>query len=347
MSQKEIKTKGNLLSDNGVLKDVGYSKKPILTFNKQKTRKIARLKEWDTYVIMDGNFALCITIANLSYASLIKASLTDFRENKTYSKISKCLSPKEKVLMSEDANAGISVCTTKNAEFRFETKNGERFLTGFFKNFYNNSEYKGDLVFEIKVFGEQKECICNAKSFKNKNHFLYTQKNIGLKAEGKVNIHNKTYVFDDQLTTVSYCFARGVLPYSTKWYWATMQGRTLDGKFIGINIGDIIDDDEESSENVVLYNNEIHKLDSAKIYIQHEGMKTNYLGAWTFYSNDGRLELSFEPKTEEKVGVCLGLIKHNPHRVYGYFSGKVILDNGEEVTIEHIIGVTSRIENLW
>ena len=58
-------------------------------------------------------------------------------------------------------------------------------------------------------------------------------------------------------------------------------------------------------------------------------------------------EKKAQPKTEEKVGVHLGLIKHSPHRVYGYFSGKVILDNGEEVTIEHILGVTSRVENLW
>ena len=347
MSQKQIEKKGNLLTEQGILSEVGYSKNLLLSFNKDSLKSTSRLKEWDSYVIMDDSFALCLTIANLSYAGVIKASVLDFRNKQTYSRTSKIMFPKDKVFMDQNNGDGFSICTTKNAEFKFETKNGERFLIGTFKNFYKNNTYLGDLTFEIKVFKAPEESIVNAKSFKNKKHFLYTQKIIGLNAEGRVNINGRTYVFDDQLTSVSYCFARGVVPYKTDWYWATMQGKNDDGKVIGFNIGNIIDDDEESSENIIYYDGKVHKLDGSKIFIQHEGFKTNYLGTWTFYTNDGRLELFFEPRMEEKNGYNALVIRHSPHRVFGHFNGKMILDDGTEITIEHMPGVAERVENRW
>ena len=202
-------------------------------------------------------------------------------------------------------------------------------------------------MFEIKISKSPEECVVNAKSFKNKKHFLYTQKIIGLTAEGSVNANGKTYVFDNETTSVSYSFARGVVPYKTDWYWATMQGKTQDGKTIGFNIGNIIDDDEESSENMIYYEGKVHKLDDAKIYIQKNGLKTNFLGSWTFYSKDGLLELFFEPVIKDTQKLNAVFLKYVPHRIFGYFNGKMTLDDGSEIAIEHIPGIAEKVENRW
>ena len=43
----------------------------------------------------------------------------------------------------------------------------------------------------------------------------------------------------------------------------------------------------------------------------------------------------------------LGLIKYVPHRIFGYFNGKFVLDDGTEITIERMPGVAEKVENRW
>ncbi|MDR2068369.1 MAG: DUF2804 domain-containing protein, partial [Spirochaetaceae bacterium] len=68
----------------------------------------------------------------------------------------------------------------------------------------------------------------------------------------------------------------------------------------------------------------------------------NWLEPWRFTSNDNRLEMTFIPNQErsEHNRVLIHSLKRR--QVCGFFSGKVILDDGEELEFQNITGMAER-----
>ena len=82
MHQHEITQFGPLLDGQGNLREPGYAKRMLLEYDRKEVRGHAmRIKEWDYYLVMNGQFALALTIADNSYMGLDSISLLDFWEN--------------------------------------------------------------------------------------------------------------------------------------------------------------------------------------------------------------------------------------------------------------------------
>ena len=82
MEQHEITTAGPLLDEQGNLREAGFAKKLLPVYDRNRIRAGAmRIKEWDYYLVMNGQFALALTIADNSYMGLDSISLLDFWEN--------------------------------------------------------------------------------------------------------------------------------------------------------------------------------------------------------------------------------------------------------------------------
>jgi len=37
----------------------------------------------------------------------------------------------------------------------------------------------------------------------------------------------------------------------------------------------------------------------------------------------------------------------NQHQVFGHFSGKAILDNGQEIRVQNLLGFAEKVYNRW
>ena len=96
MEEKIISVKDNLLNSNVTLKHVGYSKKPMLKYNREAIKKKNRIKEWDYYYIADDRFALCLTISDLSYATVISASVIEFGTGNQFNNTSVAMFPRKR-----------------------------------------------------------------------------------------------------------------------------------------------------------------------------------------------------------------------------------------------------------
>ena len=82
MEQHEITEPGPLLDDQGNLCQAGYAKRMLLEYDRNDIRgHTMRIKEWDYYLVMNGQFALALTIADNSYMGLDSISLLDFWES--------------------------------------------------------------------------------------------------------------------------------------------------------------------------------------------------------------------------------------------------------------------------
>jgi hypothetical protein len=63
---------------------------------------------------------------------------------------------------------------------------------------------------------------------------------------------------------------------------------------------------------------------------------------WRFTSNDNRLEMVFTPHQERMENHRTIFYSLKRRQVCGFFSGKVVLDDGSEFEFENITGFTER-----
>ena len=116
---------------------------------------------------------------------------------------------------------------------------------------------------------------------------------------------------------------------------------------VGFNAARIAARGDVLQENALFYNGKIEKINHVTCNIRKGNFKYNYLGDWTFYSDDAKLELIFEPIMQIKRGFNLLLLKNRSRLIVGYYSGKLKLNNGEEIEIRRSLGFSEKTDNLW
>ncbi|TFF96878.1 MAG: DUF2804 domain-containing protein, partial [Promethearchaeota archaeon] len=112
---------------------------------------------------------------------------------------------------------------------------------------------------------------------------------------------------------------------------------------IGFNIGYGFGDTSKATENIIFYDGVGHKLDKITFHFDED----DYLKPWKFTSNDGRFEMDFEPIIDRSSKFNLLVLKSIQHQVFGYFSGKMILDDGQEIEVSRLLGFAEKVYNKW
>jgi hypothetical protein len=82
----------------------------------------------------------------------------------------------------------------------------------------------------------------------------------------------------------------------------------------------------------------LHKLDQVTFHIP----LSNWLAPWRFTSNDNRLEMTFTPHQERKESRRFFFYNSTRHQVFGFFSGKVQLDDGTVIEFQRLTGLAER-----
>lgn len=57
--------------------------------------------------------------------------------------------------------------------------------------------------------------------------------------------------------------------------------------------------------------------------------------------------MDFVPVIGKNSKTDLVLLKSIQHQVFGYFTGKVVLDDGREVYIKNFLGFAEKVFNKW
>ena len=183
--------------------------------------------------------------------------------------------------------------------------------------------------------------------FKKKRYFYYNQKINCLRAEGKVTAGGKEYIFNPEDSFAVLDWGRGVWTYKNTWYWGSASG-LVDGVPFGFNIGYGFGDTSAATENMLFCNGRAHKLSNVyfNIPLNNDG-KEEYLKPWTFTSDDGRFEMSFQPILDRAACINAFVIKSDQHQVFGRFTGKAVLDDGTEIRVNNLTGFAEKVYNRW
>ena len=338
----EIKTRVPLLDEAGNIAYAGYAKSMLFDYDRKaiKAGKL-RIKEWDYYLIYNQKYAIALTVADNSYMGLISASFIDFEKKTQHTTSPMTFMPKGKTNLPSTSITGDTIFCNKRVDFCFANNNGDRRIRAKMKKF----DGKKDFYAEFVLTNEPKESMVIATPFDKKKHFYFNQKIVGFRAKGFAIIGDQQIDFGDD-TFALLDWGRGVWTYSNTWYWSSACGE-IEGVAFGFNLGYGFGNTSSATENMIFYDGQAHKLDQVKFNIPTKKGKLDFLGKWTFTSNDNRLNLTFEPILDRYANSNALIIKSTQHQVFGRFSGTVILDEGKELRIKDFLGFAEKVDNRW
>ena len=338
--QHEITQAGPLLNHDGSLVQKGWAKELLLSYKRSDIKASPfRIKEWDYYCILQKDYGIALTVADNSYMALYAINVYDFTTNKEITDMVMVPFTMGKLNMPEHSAYGDTIVNHKKLQMYFTHKDGKRVLDFNFPEFNNGKGIKGNIELEAL----NKDSMVIATPWKeDKLAFYYNQKINCLAASGDFIFNSKKYTFEPQHALGVLDWGRGVWTYKNRWYWGSASGY-VDGKPFGFNIGYGFGDTSAATENMLFYNGVVHKLDEVKFIINTD----DYMQPWKFTSNDGRFELDFEPAIDRYSNTNLLLLQSKQHQVFGYFTGKVILDDGTPLKLNRFLGFAEDVFNKW
>ena len=335
-------SEGPLLDKKGNLIEAGYAFDLVKKYSRKEIKgMITRKKEWDYYFINDEEFGVALTIDDNSYMGLVSVSVLDFKNKTEVTKsYIRWLTFGEIIFPSSSANGDV-FAEGKNYSMFFCNKKGKRHLICTFKKLAKGKDFYCDIKLEPTSDGS----MVIATPFKKKRHFYYNQKINLLRANGFFRFGEDVHQFKTSSLGVL-DWGRGVWTYSNTWYWSSLNAN-YQGHRIGFNLGYGFGDTSKASENMFFYDNEVFKLEDVKFNIpQNEKGKDDYMKPWTFTSEKGDINLTFNPIIDRYANTNALIIQSKQHQVFGYFSGTIKV-NEKEYKFENLLGFAEKVKNRW
>lgn len=346
LGQHEIFEQTNLLNKDGNIAEPGFAKKMLYTYNKENIKaNKARLKEWDYYYISNKQYALCLTISDLGYVGALSLTVMDFITPAQFTNTSIFLFPMGKLNMPLTSQSGDCGWKNGKVEMYFQNDGKTRRLTG---RYPNADKFGTDVTWDITLDQIPQESMVIATPFNKKGHFYFNQKINCMRAQGHMTLADKTCPFDGSDSLATLDWGRGVWTYDNTWYWGSLQTRLSDGSTFGWNIGYGFGNTDAAGEDMLFYNGMAHKIGRTEFIIpgDKEG-DPRFMEDWKFVSDDGRLDCVFHPIIDRYEPFDLKLMCMIPHQVFGYVSGKCVLDNGTVINLENELCFAEKVHNKW
>lgn len=345
--QHEVTSPIRLLDRKGRIVEEGWARHPMWMYDRKSIRATAlKIKEWDYYAIMSHRhqFAVAATISDLGYGSLFAIAFIDFTRDKAVQQDAMTFFTFGKTGLSSSSFEDNSV-TWANKDMRLAfIKQGSRRHLMFAAPKLQLPDGSVGLDVDVTLTQpEEMESMNIATSWKEKRKAFYLNEKVNcMPTEGKVRLGYEEIQLQPDESFGVLDWGRGRWTYTNRWYWGSASGLVENVPF-GFNIGYGFSDRTPASENVLFYNNKIHKLDEVTFHIPESG----YTDPWRFSSNDGRFELDFQPAVDRSSVTNFGIIKSVQHQVFGWFSGTVRLDDGTVLTLDRFPGFAEDVFNRW
>lgn len=334
-------TGGDLLDGAGMLAERGWARAEVKRYRRGAIRAPwYRIKEWDYYCILAGDYGLALTVADNSYMGLLAASWLDFSAPVALNDSVMLAFPRGRMGLPESADTGDIVQRHAKVSLAFRHEPGGRRLSIDYPGFAGGRGLKG----ELWLAQPPMDRMVIATPFAGAPRaFYYNQKINCLPAEGEIVFDGRRFAFEPRSAFGVLDWGRGVWTYDNTWYWGSASG-LVGGRPFGFNIGYGFGDTSAASENMLFVDGRAHKLADVAFHIP----QGTYDGApWRFTSSDGRFEMEFEPIIDRSANFDLKLLRSIQHQVFGRFTGQVVLDDGSRLEVNRLLGFAEEVRNRW
>ncbi len=168
-----------------------------------------------------------------------------------------------------------------------------------------------------------------------------TVKGAGLVARGTVAVEGRNYALEDARACVDWTEAS--FPRHTAWFWAAGAGLSVAGQPLGFNLAFGIHDDVHGRFNEnALWLDGVPSALPGVTFTPGEGSSP-----WTVHSEDGSVDLVFEPRGERGEKVKLLLVRSRFRQAFGTFTGRLRDARGRVARLESVPGVAEDHEAVW
>lgn len=332
---------GDLLDGQGRLIERGWASAEVRRYYRKAIQASGwRIKEWDYYCITTDSHALALTVADNGYLGFLGLSWMDLVAGTATNHGTVIPFPFGRMNLPCSADAGDIRQCHGGVELEFRLEHGARQLTFSAPGFDQGKGLSGQLLLQQPA----DDRMVIATPFADAPRaFYYNQKINCMPVSGEVVLGGEHIRFAPKTAFAVLDWGRGVWTYDNTWYWASASG-LLDARRFGFNLGYGFGDTSAASENMLFLDGKAHKLDQVAFHMP-EGRPDS--APWHITSNDGRLDMRFDPIVDRFDKVDLGLLRTVQHQVFGRFSGKAIADDGEVLEFADLTGFAEQVHNRW
>lgn len=354
--ENEITESLPLLDNNGHIIKEGWARRPFWQYERSKVKDFTKLrtKEWDYYAVLSQKykFGIAATISDLNYGGLFALTYIDL-ENGTSSQIDtmKFFTFGSVNLSSKSNIDNVVNFTDKSFSIYFERHSETRFLIISAPNMKikGKNERTGLWANLSLIQPDSLESMNIATSWKeDRSCFYLNEKVTGMKAYGTIKVGEIIFDInsenDDTYAVLDW--GRGKWTYQNRWFWSSLSAK-VDNVDFAFNLGYGFSDRSPATENVIIYDNKVHKIGNVLFQIPEENGIKNYMKNWKILSDDGRLNMDFVPVVDRSSSVNFLVIKSDQHQVFGKFSGNATLDDGKVLIFTDLYGFAEDVFNRW
>jgi hypothetical protein len=343
--QNEIQHSGSLLNSKGQLAQVGWSRQPKLDCNLEAARFYAlrplqrfRIKRWDYYALFTPQRFFSATIADLGYAGNIFVYILDFNTGELHEE-GLVIPLGRGITLPRNSHRGDAHFSDRRASLDFFVKPNARTVSVSWPGFHDGRGIRAEFSLACPQKHESMTIVIPI----GKRRFYYNRKINCLPAEGYLQYSDVQENISPQTCLGSLDWGRGVWEYKSFWNWASASGFLPDKRTVGLNLGCGFGDLSAASENCLLLNGKVHKLET----VEFDYVSGDYMKPWKFRDSQGRLDLEFTPFKDRTATTNLGIISSQVHQMFGCYSGLVEADDGEVIQIESLIGFAEEHQARW
>ncbi|MBN1876164.1 MAG: DUF2804 domain-containing protein [Anaerolineae bacterium] len=343
--QIELTQPGPLLDAQGRLAQVGWARHPRLECNLENARfyklrflQRFRIKRWDYYAIFTPQRFFSATIADLGYAGNVFVYTLDFASGDLYEE-GLVIPLGVGIRLPRDSDSGETIFANRQAALRFQVERAERRIFVDWPGYQDGRGIQAEIALACPPDHESMTIVIPIGD----KRFYYNRKINCLPAQGHIRYGGQREELQPDQCLGSLDWGRGVWEYQSFWNWASASGFLPDGRAIGLNLGCGFGDLSRATENCVVLEGRVHKLDQVRFDYQ----SGDYMRPWHFTDNEERLDLTFIPFKDRLARTNLGVINSEVHQMFGRYTGHARLDDGQVVELRDVIGFAEEHHARW
>ncbi len=173
------------------------------------------------------------------------------------------------------------------------------------------------------------------------NGWVFTQKTTALICNGTIKWGTEEFDLETLGALASVDWSAGYMRRETSWNWGSLSCKLPDGRRLGFNLAAGVNE-TGFTENGLWLDGKLHKIDMVDFQFNRNQPEH----AWTMRSNDGIINLHFEPAGQRKEKMNMVIAASNFTQHFGRYYGDILL-NGEVIHLKGVWGFAEDHYAKW
>lgn len=335
--EPEITEPVKLCTKKGLLRrsSVGWSRLPLHTCNMRG--HWPRKKKWNYWAVTSDRYLFSATVANLDYLGIAFVYFLDF-QTKRFIEETVTTPLGRGCRMPEVVEAPLSFRHQRMSVLLDDRATSVR-LAASAPRFGSSS-----LMADIDVTRPAGHETLNVVIPWSRSRFQFTSKQNTLPASGVVRIGDDEHIFEAGKSFAILDYGRGVWKYDCFWNWGASSG-LQDGRTLGFNLGGSWTDGTGMTENGICVDGRLTKIGEELEFTYDRG---DYMLPWTVRTRGSNaIDLKLVPVFERVTRKDLVIMRSEVHQVFGHYSGSLVAEGGEELTVDGLVGWVEQHRARW